>query len=228
MRDAYHEELAGIGKQLVAMARMAETAIEQATRALLETDLDLAQHVIAADGTLDAVHHDLEERALELLARQQPVATELRTVVASLRMSADLERMGDLAQHVAKVARLRYPTGAIPAEVCDVIREMGQVARRMAARTACILTSRDVRMALALEGEDDEMDRLHRTLFHHLMDTRWTHGVETAVDVALCSRYYERFADHAVSVAKQVVFLVTGERAADYIDFGGTFNASGS
>ena len=228
MRDAYHEELAGIGKELVAMARMAETAIEQATRALLASDLDLAQHVISADATLDAVQHDLEERALELLARQQPVATELRTVVASLRMSADLERMGDLAQHVAKVARLRYPIGAIPTEVRDVIKEMGQVAKRMAARTACVLTSRDVRTALALESEDDEMDRLHRTLFHHLLDNRWTHGVETAVDVALCSRYYERFADHAVSVAKQVVFLVTGERAADYNDFTGPFNTAGS
>ena len=140
------------------------------------------------------------------------MATDLRVIVTSLRMSADLERMGDLARHVAKLARLRYPETAIPAEVAAVVVEMGQVAERIVAKTGSVIATRDLAMALELETDDDAMDRLHRELFQLLLGPAWTHGVEAAVDVTLCGRYYERFADHAVSVARRVVFLVTGER----------------
>ncbi|MTE19681.1 phosphate signaling complex protein PhoU [Streptomyces sp. TRM43335] len=217
MRDAYHEELDSIGDSLVEMARLVGSAIGRATTAMLDADLNLAESVIAADEKVDNLQRDLETRAINLLARQQPVATDLRIVVTSLRMSADLERSGDLAQHVAKVARLRYPQSAVPHDLHATILEMGQLAQRLMAKTGEILITKDVDLALQLEQDDDAIDLLHRTLFQHLMDDRWKHGIETAVDVTLLGRYYERFADHAVSVARRVVYLVTGDYA-DEVD----------
>ncbi|MFG2941511.1 phosphate signaling complex protein PhoU [Streptomyces sp. NPDC048282] len=213
MRDAYHEELDSIGDSLVDMARLVGSAIGRATTAILDGDLKLAESVIEADQKVDELHHDLEARAIALLARQQPVATDLRIVVTSLRMSADLERSGDLAQHVAKQARLRFPEHVIPRDLEATILEMGQLAQRLMAKAAEVIVTKDVDLALQLEQDDDEMDLLHRALFQHLLDDRWHHGIETAVDVTLLGRYYERYADHAVAVAKRVVFLVTGEHA---------------
>ena len=211
MRNAFHDELEAIGDGLVDMAHLVGSAMSRATTALLEADLSLAESVIAADDEVDTLQRNLEARAIDLLARQQPVAGDLRTIITSLRMSADLERMGDLAQHVAKVARRRYPDSAIPSELHGAIAEMGEIAGLLADRVATLIADRDVKAAAALEEEDDQMDRLHRGLFTALLDRHWTHGVETAVDVTLCGRYYERFADHAVSVAKRMVFQVTGD-----------------
>ncbi|MFJ9519622.1 phosphate signaling complex protein PhoU [Kitasatospora sp. NPDC101801] len=217
MRDAYHEELDSISDGLVEMARLVGSAMGRATTALLDADLALAESVIAADDKVNALHHDLENRAIDLLARQQPVATDLRIVVTSLRMSSDLERCGDLARHVAKVARLRFPETAVPADLHPIVLEMGQLAQRLVAKAGQVIATKDVEKALELEQDDDAIDALHRELFSHLLDDRWQHGIETAVDVTLVGRYYERFADHAVSVAKRVVFLVTGEHAGDFV-----------
>lgn len=217
MRDAYHEELDSISDGLVEMARLVGSAMGRATTALLDADLALAESVIAADDKVNALHHDLENRAIDLLARQQPVATDLRIVVTSLRMSSDLERCGDLARHVAKVARLRFPETAVPNDLHSIVLEMGQLAQRLVAKAGLVIATKDVDKALELEQDDDAIDALHRELFSHLLDDRWRHGIETAVDVTLVGRYYERFADHAVSVAKRVVFLVTGEHVDDFI-----------
>ncbi|CAN3981415.1 phosphate signaling complex protein PhoU [Kitasatospora purpeofusca] len=217
MRDAYHEELDSIGDSLVEMARLVGSALGRATTALLDADLALAESVIAADGKVNDLHHDLENRAIDLLARQQPVATDLRIVVTSLRMSADLERCGDLARHVAKVARLRYPECAVPADLHATVLELGQLAQRLVAKAGLVIATKDVDKALELEQDDDAIDALHRELFAHLIDERWHHGIETAVDVTLVGRYYERFADHAVSVAKRVVYLVTGEHVDEFV-----------
>ncbi|WP_165986689.1 phosphate signaling complex protein PhoU [Streptomyces sp. YIM 98790] len=216
MRDAFHEELDAISDSLVEMARFVGSAMGRATTAMLDADLKLAESVIEADVKVDAMQRDLEESAIALLARQQPVATDLRIVVTSLRMSADLERCGDLAQHVAKVARLRFPESAVPRDLQATILSMGQLAQRLMAKAAEVLITKDVDLAMQLERDDDEMDELHRTLFRHLLDERWRHGVETAVDVTLLGRYYERFADHAVSIARRVVYLVTGEYADEF------------
>jgi phosphate transport system protein len=213
MRAAYHEELASIRDGLVEMAHLAGSAMGRATSALLDADLQLAESVISADVTVDGLQRDLEHRAIAVLARQQPVATDLRLVVTSLRMSADLERCGDLALHVAKLARLRYPECAVPGDLRRTILEMGQLAQRLMAQAAEVLITPDVDAALQLEKDDDRMDELHRMIFEHLLDDRWQHGVETAVDVTLVGRYDERFADHAVSVARRVVYLVTGKYA---------------
>ncbi|MEV5476071.1 phosphate signaling complex protein PhoU [Streptomyces sp. NPDC052207] len=213
MRKVYHEELASISDRLVEMANLVGSAIGRATTALMDADLELAERAIAADEKVDDLQRDLENQAIAVLARQQPVATDLRIVVTSLRMSADLERCGDLAQHVAKLARMRYPEKAVPRDLRRTILEMGQLAQRLMAQAAEVVLTQDVDAALQVEKDDDRMDELHRMIFQHLMDDRWQHGVETAVDVTLVGRYYERFADHAVSVARRVVYLVTGEHA---------------
>lgn len=210
MREQFHGELQVISDQLVEMTRLVGSAVEQATTALLEADLPLAESVIEADRRIDAVQNGLEDLAVQVLALQQPVATDLRVVVTSLRMSADLERMGDLARHVAKLARLRYPAHAIPEEVRPTIARMGAVAQDLVAKTGSVISGRDLDIASELETDDDAMDDLHRGLFTLLLSPQWSHGIEPAIDVTLCGRYYERFADHAVSVARRVVYLVTG------------------
>ncbi|MER6442117.1 MULTISPECIES: phosphate signaling complex protein PhoU [unclassified Streptomyces] len=211
MREAYQEELGSIGDTLVEMANLVGSAIGLATTALLDADLKLAENVISAESKVDDLQRELENRAIAILARQQPVATDLRIVVTSLRMSADLERSGDLAEHVAKLARMRFPAKAVPRDLRRTILEMGQLAQRLMAQAAEVIITQDVEAALQLEKDDDRMDELHRMVFQHLMDKQWHHGVETAVDVTLVGRYYERFADHAVSVARRVIYLVTGE-----------------
>ncbi|MFG3024070.1 phosphate signaling complex protein PhoU [Streptomyces sp. NPDC048254] len=213
MRDAYHAELDSIGEGLVGIANLVGSAMARATSALLDADLDLAESVLGAHGRVEDLQRNLEDRAIAVLARQQPVATDLRLVVTSLRMSADLERCSVLAQHVAKVARRRYPEQAVPQDLRRTILEMSQLAQRLMAQAADVLVTRDVEAAAQMEQDDDRIDELHRGIFQHLMDDRWSHGVETAVDVTLLGRYYERFADHAVSIARRVVYLVTGEHA---------------
>jgi phosphate transport system protein len=184
MRDLYHGQLDTVVDDLVTMTGVVRTAVRRATESLLHADARLAEQVISSDHPIDLQREVVEDRAFEILARQQPVAGDLRILVAALRMVADLERMGDLAVHVAKVARLRYPECAVPDELRDNVARMGVVAEEM----------------------------VRRAQFRVLLDDSWAHGVESAIDVALLGRYYERIADHAVSLARRVVYLVTGER----------------
>jgi phosphate transport system protein len=211
MREAFRGELAAIGNSLVEMTQLVGFAMSRATTALLEADLDLAESVIEHDRMIDKRRDEMDEKIVDLLARQQPVvATDLRVLVTSLRMSDDLERMGDLALHVAKIARMRHPRQAIPVELISTILEMNYVAQMIVTRAGEVIASRNVAAALELDRSDDEMDILHRKVFTILLDQSWPHDVETAIDITLLSRYYERFADHAVSVARRVVFLATG------------------
>ena len=167
--------------------------------------------MIADDDKVDDAQHLLDAQTIDLMARQQPVASDLRALVTSLRMSADLERMGDMAHHIAKLARMRYPATAVPPELLLTVQEMGRVAGKIAEKATGIIKSRDTEDAKSLEKDDDEMDILHRKLFATLLDDKWTHGIETAIDMTLIGRYYERFADHAVSISRRVYFLVTGQ-----------------
>jgi phosphate transport system protein len=212
VRDQYHEDLDGITTSLVEITRLVGSAINRATQALLDADLQAAESVISGDAAIDELYNQIEGSAFDLLARQQPVASDLRVIITSLRMVADIERMGDLALHIAKVARRRYPQSAIPAELQATILEMGQVAQRICAKCSSVIAGRDLAMAAELERDDDVMDDLHKRLFSVLLDESWHAGVESAIDVTLSGRYYERFCDHAVSVARRVVYLVTGEK----------------
>lgn len=211
LRSAFQDELDGVTQTLVELSTLVSDAIGKATHALLTADLKAAEEVIAADDRVDEIQHELDSRIIDIIARQQPVASDLRALVTALRMSADLERMGDMAHHVAKITRIRHPQGAVPSELLLTIEEMGKVAQLIAEKAGAVINSRDIDKALEVEKDDDEMDRLHRKLFTTLLDDSWSHGTETAIDITLIGRYYERFADHAVSVARRVYFLVTGK-----------------
>ncbi len=214
MRDLYNHQLEEIVAEMVSMTRTVRAAVKEGTKALLEADADAAETVIAGDKVIDDSRERVEETCFELLATQQPVAGDLRMLVATLRIVADLERMGDLAVHVAKIARMRMPEKAVPPALRPTIANMAETAERMVGETARILADRDVDAALSLEAEDEEMDRLRRSMFRILLDDDWPHGVEPAIDLALLGRYYERIADHSVSMARRVVYLVTGEHPA--------------
>ncbi|MQA07778.1 MAG: phosphate signaling complex protein PhoU [Pseudonocardiaceae bacterium] len=211
MREAYHVQLDELADQLADMCSQVANAMEYATQALLEADLELAEQVIGDDTKIDDARSSCEEQAYALLALQAPVATDLRTVLAAIHAAESLERMGDLALHVAKGARRRHPHRVLPDQVADYFQEMGKVTVRMARQAEQVIRGKDVDSARELESDDDEVDDLHRHLFTVLMDRDWPHGVATAVDVTLLGRFYERFADHAVSVGRRVVFMVTGK-----------------
>jgi phosphate transport system protein len=211
MREAYHDRLGELATHLADMCGMVATAMERATSALLKADLALAEEVISDDVKVDAARSAYEEEAYALLALQAPVATDLRTVLAVIHAAESLERMGDLALHVAKAARRRHPQPVLPEDVLPYFAQMGELAVTLAHKTETVIRTQDVQAARAMDTDDDEMDNLHRHLFTVIMDKSWEHGVAAAVDVTLLGRFYERFADHAVSVAKRTVFVVTGK-----------------
>jgi phosphate transport system protein len=212
MREQYHEQLDVVRGELVTMTQKVATAIIRATTALLESDLSAAESVIASDVDIDELADRIETECLELIALQAPVAGELRTMVGALRMSATLERMGDLAEHIAQSMRHRYPDHVVPDPLVGSIREMGDLAARLATELGDIIDKVDVEHALRIEVEDDRMDELHRELLLTVLSPEWTYGVETAIDLSMINRFYERFADHAVSVARRIVHQATGHR----------------
>ena len=211
MREAFHEQLDSIFADLAEICQEVETSVRNATQALLNGDSEVAERVIAADDKIDKARERVEDTAFSLLSLQQPVAGDLRVVVSALRMVSELERMGDLSVHVAKIARLRVPEIAVPEDARPTIARMGEVAEDMVRRVASVITDKDVEAAIELGRDDEEMDQLRRSSFTQLLSDDWAHGVESAVDIALLGRYYERIADHAVSVANRVVFVVTGQ-----------------
>ena len=211
LRTAFQDELDGVTQTLSELSSLVSSAITQATHALLTADLSEAEAVIAADDRVDEIQHELDARIIDIIARQQPVASDLRALVTALRMSADLERMGDMAHHIAKITRLRHPGAAVPSELLLTIDEMGKVARLISDKVGGVINSKDIDKALEVEKDDDEMDLLHRRLFTALLEPSWPHGIETAIDMTLIGRYYERYADHAVSVSRRIHFQVTGK-----------------
>lgn len=211
MRDELRADLLEVGRLLVSMAEAVRTAMAHATEALLRADREICEAVIARDAEVDELHRQVEQQVYDTLARQSPVATDLRLVVTGIQIAADLERMGDLAEHVAKTALRRHPAPALPPELRQVITSMGDVADRMAGKVGLVLTTQDATLGAELDSDDDAMDELQRQLFNILLDRGWPHGAEAAIDGALLGRFYERYADHAVNAGQQIVYLVTGE-----------------
>ncbi len=211
MRTAYHEQLDALTNRLAEMCGLAGVAMERATQALLQADLPLAEQVITDHDQIATLSARAEEDAFVLLALQAPVAGDLRAVVSSIQIVADVDRMGALALHVAKIARRRHPQHALPEEVNGYFAEMGRVAVDLGHSAQEVLLTKDPEKAARIREEDDAMDDLHRHLFTVLMDRDLKHGVAAAVDVTLLGRFYERFADHAVEVARRVIFQVTGQ-----------------
>jgi phosphate transport system protein len=213
IRSVFQDELDSVSQTLFELSVMVSDSMARATKSVMTKDLKLAEEVITSDEKIDTVQHDLDARIIDIIARQQPVASDLRALVTALRMSADLERMGDLAHHVAKLVRLRHPASAVPPELLALVEVIGETAEKIATKTGVVISTRDVALAAQVEKDDDEMDELHRKLISALVEPSWPHGVETAIDLTLLGRYYERYADHAVSVSRRVIFLVTGKFA---------------
>lgn len=210
MRTAYYQEISDLSDQLGDMCGLAAVALEHATSALLDADLTLAEQVIADHEHIATLTQRAEGTALKLLALQAPVAGDLRKIVGSIHICADIERMGALAVHVASISRLRHPECAVPEDVRSSFAEMGSRSVQLARTAQEVLATSDTGKASRLQEEDDAVDAEHRHLFTLLIDHKWQGGVGSAVDVALLGRYYERFADHAVEIGKRVVFETTG------------------
>lgn len=213
MREVFHQSLEDVQSRLVEIADMVAVAIDRATRAFGTSDVALAEEVIEADAIIDEKAFELDELAIEILARQQPVARDLRIVVTALRVSASLERMGDMAEHIAQLARSRFPERAIPKGLKTTFTRMGELDVEVARKLAELLRTQDLRIAEAIRDADDDIDELHVSVFEKVLGDSWKGEPTATVDATLASRYHERFADHAVSVAKKVVYLATGDWA---------------
>lgn len=213
MREVFHQSLEDVQSRLVEIADLVTIAIDRATRAFGTSDVSLAEEVIEADAVIDEKAVELDELAIEILARQQPVARDLRIVVTALRVSASLERMGDMAEHIAQLARSRFPERAIPKGLRTTFTRMGELDVEVARKLAELLRTQDLRIAESIRDTDDDIDELHISVFEKVLGESWKGEATATVDATLASRYHERFADHAVSVAKKVVYLATGDWA---------------
>ena len=215
MREVFHQSLEELQARLVEIADLVTVAIDKATRAFATSDVSLAEEVIGDDSKIDELAVLLDEQAIEILARQQPVARDLRIVVTALRVSASLERMGDMAEHIAQLARLRFPERAIPKGLKSTFLKMGELDVEVARLLTDLLRTLDLKLADRIRNADDDVDELHAKVFEKVLSDNWKGEATATVDATLASRYHERFADHAVSVAKKVVYLATGDWAPD-------------
>jgi len=215
MREVFHQSLEDVQSRLVEIAELVTVAIEKATTAFGTSDVALAEEVIDADSVIDVKANALDELAIEILARQQPVARDLRIVVSALRVSASLERMGDNAEHIAQLTRMRFPERAIPKGLKSTFTKMGELDVEVSRVLTDLLRTQDLTLADAIRNADDDIDELHASVFEKVLSDSWRGEAGATVDATLASRYHERFADHAVSVAKKVVYLATGDWNAD-------------
>ncbi|WP_309615417.1 phosphate signaling complex protein PhoU [Salinibacterium sp.] len=214
MREVFQQELREVQDRLVEISTLVAMSIENATRAFNESDVTLAETVIADDDKIDAAALALDELAINILARQQPVARDLRIVVSALRISASLERMGDLAEHIAQLARYRFPDKVVPKSLRSTFAELGALDVAIARKLVELLTTEDVRLAEEIRNDDDKIDALHLSVFDKVLGETWKGAAVDTVDATLASRYHERFADHAVYIAKKVQYLATGDWVA--------------
>lgn len=216
MREVFQQELREVQDRLVDIAALVQKSIENAVSALNESNVTLAETVIADDDKIDELTVSLDELAINILARQQPVARDLRIVVSALRISASLERMGDMSEHIAQLARYRFPEKVVPKTLRSTFAEMGRLDVQVARKLTLLLETEDVRIAEEIRNDDDRIDELHLSVFEKVLSESWKGGAEDTVDATLASRYHERFADHAVSIAKKVQYLATGDWQVSY------------
>ncbi|WP_182172292.1 phosphate signaling complex protein PhoU [Flaviflexus equikiangi] len=210
MREIFRQEMQQLGDDLLKQGREAARSMERATESLKDANIALAEQVIDADKRIDALERNLDEMGISLLARQAPVAADLRTVVSVLRISSTLERMGDLARHVAYVARGRYPERVNSGPVYELLVSMAEHATVVGQRVAELLDTHDLSLAERIEEEDNILDALHQQSFGLVLDESLDLSRQELIDTVLLARYMERFGDHGVSIARRITFLVTG------------------
>jgi phosphate transport system protein len=211
MREVFQQELREVQDRLVEIATLVAGSIESATEAFNTSNVALAETVIADDDKIDALAAELDELAIQILARQNPVARDLRVVVSALRISASLERMGDMSEHIAQLARYRFPEKVVPKGLRSTFRDMGALDVQIAKMLTELLRTEDAEIAEAIRNEDDKIDALHLSVFDKVLGETWKGAAVDTVDATLASRYHERFADHAVSISKKVQYLATGD-----------------
>lgn len=215
MRTLFTAEMSELAGDLAAMARHVSVAIDRAGEALLTKNAELAQQVIADDTALDAIEETVDERCVLLIAQQQPVGLDLRTIIASLRISAALERMGDLAQHIAEFARRAYPDSAIPESHLETITAMVAACKKVATEVVELIENRDLNVAAGIVSDDDTLDELHATSYRLMLEEGFTASPQEILNITLVARYFERFGDHAVGVSRRIVYLVTGDHTGE-------------
>jgi phosphate transport system protein len=207
MREVFQQELREVQDRLVEISDLVAKSIGNATTAFNDSNVSLAEIVIDADRQIDALSVELDELAINILARQQPVARDLRIVVSALRISASLERMGDMAEHIAQLARYRFPDKVVPKSLRSTFAEMGRLDVAIANSLTELLRTQDPKIADHIRNEDDKIDELHASVFDKVLGEKWKGEAADTVDATLASRYHERFADHAVSIAKKVQYV---------------------
>lgn len=211
MRKASHAELDELIGDLARLARRVGQTMTDASAALWQADLPLAESIITGRSDItDALCQDIDHRCVRLLALQAPVATDLRIVIAAIDAVSDVRRMGKLAQHIAKIARLKHPFARLPEDLERIFARMALLATTLAHDTAQAIENRHPHCAQQLISIQEEVGALHRQIFQRLFAKDWSHGVEPAVDAALIGRYYARFTDHATAIAHQADIIITG------------------
>ena len=215
MREVFQQELHEVQSRLVEISKLVTISIENATNAFGNSDVVLAEQVIDEDARIDELALSLDELAIQILARQQPVARDLRVVVSALRISASLERMGDMSEHIAQLARYRFPDKAVPKGLRSTFRDMGELDVQISRKLTELLETQEVALVEEIRNLDDEIDNLHLRVFDKVLGETWKGDTVGTVDATLASRYHERFADHAVSISKKVIYLSTGDWAPE-------------
>lgn len=213
MRNVYQKELTEIQDRLVGVARLVHEAITQAAESFTSSEVSAAEYVIDGRETIEAAVRDLDALVVDVLARQQPVASDLRLMVSSLRMSSSLERMADLAEHIAQLSRYRYPESVIPKGLKKIFKRMAALDVTMAELLVRLLQEFDPDLVSAIRDIDDELDELHSRVFEKVLSDKLAGNPVGVVDATVASRYYERFGDHGVHITKQVMFFIHGTLA---------------
>ncbi|MEW6879602.1 phosphate signaling complex protein PhoU [Trueperella pyogenes] len=213
MREQFRQQMHELSDTLVLQAQAAAKAMAGAAASLKDTNLVLAERVIDADHCIDMLERNIDELGISLLARQAPVAGDLRTVISALRLSVTLERMGDLARHVAYVARGRFPHAVVEGDVQELLEAMAAKAVAVGELVAKLVETRELSLADQIIAGDDVLDDLHTRTFSIVLDDERPLSRQEIVDIVLLGRYLERFGDHGVSVAHRMRFLVTGMEA---------------
>ncbi|MEB4613965.1 phosphate signaling complex protein PhoU [Leucobacter sp. M11] len=211
MRVVFQQELREVQDRLVEISELVEIAIQRATTAFQTSDVALAEAVIDSDDEIDRLATSLDEHAITVLARQQPVASDLRLVVAALRMSSNLERMGDIAEHIAQLARYRFPESVIPKGLRSTFREMGELDVQIAGLLTELLRDQNPKTITEIRDVDDRIDELHASVFEKVLSDSYSVERVNVVDATLASRYHERFGDHAVSITKKMNYFLSGD-----------------
>ncbi len=211
MHGIFQNELADVQSRLIGLAENAQSIMDKASRAFLNSDVTLADEALALAGTNETKALDLDELVIKVLSTQSPVARDLRILVSALRMSASLERMGSLSSHIAAIARYRYPGSAIPTSLRQTFEDLARIDLELVGKAITLLQNTDLDLVREIQARDEAVDRLHRKVFDVVLNPEWKENAMYTVDVTLASRYFERFADHVVDISSKVSFLQTGE-----------------